>query len=300
VSIAVLSRVMGNFHPESEVAERLVLVVLADAAHDDGITWISQEEIANKSRLSVRHVGRCIKALDDRLEIETRKAQRGRRRINVCRVSLAPLEPDYDRLPFALTEDFTTNLARERDGSLTGPSYGSTKGQDPENDRPCPVVDDDDVRSSLATTGHDVRSSGPPPVWLDGKDNLPLNALLEALAIDPKSPRVKLAATVLNGRKGKPEEGIRGLFWIECCRYAEQAGRLADLADLHDDPETFARLLAARIPQKVRRIHNRDPWRTGLAPAVLRDLWLDVELGGGDGDDRVLTPEEIEKFGSAS
>jgi hypothetical protein len=296
VSIAVLSQVLGHFHPESEVSDRLVLLVLADAAHDDGVTWISQEEIARKALLSERQVRRCIKALDGRSEIEQRKAQRGRRRIGVYRVASAPVDPEYDRLPFLLNEDFTTNLAREREVLLTGPLTVPTKGQDPENDAPCPVVDDDGVRSSLAATGQDVRSSGPPPVWLDGKTNLPLDALTEALAIDPKSPRVAQAAVALNGAKGKPEAGIRGLFWIECCRYAEESGRLADLADLLADPETFARLLAARIPQKVQRIRNRDSWRTGLAPNVLRDLWLDVELGAED-DGRGLTPDEIRRIG---
>ena len=167
MSVRVLSRVFGNFHEESEVGDRLVLIVLADSASDDGITWLSQEGIAAKSRLSERHVRRCLQALEDRGEIAVRKAQRGRRRINVYRVEAAPLDPDYDRLPFALAEPFLT----------TGHSV-----------RP---LNDDDRTSEAVTTGLDepfsetLSSIGVKPlVEPPGKDLARARATESATVVD--------------------------------------------------------------------------------------------------------------------
>jgi hypothetical protein len=94
---------------EATLASRLVLLALADAAHDDGVTWIGQELLAEKSKIAEPSVRRCIRDLEAIREVETRKAQRGRKRINVYRVTLpGVLDPDYDRLPFAVSPFTTT------------------------------------------------------------------------------------------------------------------------------------------------------------------------------------------------
>lgn len=102
------------------------------------------------------------------------------------------------------------------------------------------------------------------------------------------------AVIALNGR-GKTV-GIRSLFWIECNRHAEERGKQERLAALQADPETFARLLADRVRLKAAALLERDHWRTGLEPKLLREQWLDLELHRPD---RGLSSDEIRSLGRA-
>lgn len=108
-------RVVGKVLRDSDEkgARRLILIVLAEAAHDDGVVWLSQADIAVKSRLSRPHVAKTIVEMDEEGVLETRKAQRGRKRISVFRLVLEGLdEVDYDRLPFELDSPFTVSGIR--------------------------------------------------------------------------------------------------------------------------------------------------------------------------------------------
>ncbi len=117
MSVRVLNEVFE--HSQARLSARLVLIVLADAAHDDGITWVPivdrpdarrLRSIAFKSRLSEREVKDSIKELERvLLEVEVRKARRGRALVNVYRVvvgRIREVEPDYERLPFELDRPF--------------------------------------------------------------------------------------------------------------------------------------------------------------------------------------------------
>jgi hypothetical protein len=106
MSVRVLSRVLEE--SDEKLGRRLILLAIADNAHDDGIAWPPREDIARKTRMSLQHVSELVTALVKDGALELRKAQRGRRRINVYRVILSGLiEPNYDRLPFVLNEPFT-------------------------------------------------------------------------------------------------------------------------------------------------------------------------------------------------
>lgn len=62
MSIDVLSWVLKN--SEETLGRRLVLLVLADCAHEDGTgAWPSVQTVADKARLSKRQVQRCLKDL---------------------------------------------------------------------------------------------------------------------------------------------------------------------------------------------------------------------------------------------
>ena len=52
-------------------ATLLVLLALADYANDTGVCWPSREALAQKSRVSTRHVKRILRALEFRGLIET-------------------------------------------------------------------------------------------------------------------------------------------------------------------------------------------------------------------------------------
>jgi DNA-binding Lrp family transcriptional regulator len=123
MSVEVFSEVIQ--HSEAELGTRLVLFVLANHAWSDGVTWISQKDMTHKARMSESSVRRAIRQLEEMGEIETRQAQRGKRRVNVYRIivgEIRAVEPDYDRMPFELAEPFsatTGQIDRRSDGQVT-------------------------------------------------------------------------------------------------------------------------------------------------------------------------------------
>lgn len=149
--------------------------------------------------------------------------------------------------------------------------------------------------------GHDLERRAydpevPPPVVLVDGQNLPLNALAEALGVKAASPRYKEVIAALNGSRG--QEGIRHLFWRELVEYVEtnkpeERERLNDVAA---DGEAFAKMLVARIPQKIRQYHQKMPGAI-LSPSALHRHWLDLAhapIPGQDQTDlRGLSTEEI-------
>jgi DNA-binding Lrp family transcriptional regulator len=128
VSIAVLTRVLAE--SEATLATRLVAIVLADAAHDDGVTWAPQKLIAKKAKLSTEAVRQATKRLQQSGEIEIRQVQRGRKRINVYRLAYGLISVDYDRLPFELTEPFTTTPSKLVSSFVTAPSSPASRPQE--------------------------------------------------------------------------------------------------------------------------------------------------------------------------
>jgi DNA-binding Lrp family transcriptional regulator len=91
---------------KSTLGTRLVGFVLATSAWNDGISWLPQEEIAEQANVSEREVRYAIEKLVELGELEKRKVQRGRRRVNVYRVRLGARVPQYERLPFDVDDPF--------------------------------------------------------------------------------------------------------------------------------------------------------------------------------------------------
>jgi DNA-binding MarR family transcriptional regulator len=134
VSVRVLTQVFAD--PNARLARRLILIVLADAASDDGVTWIGQAEIAEKAGLTRTHVTRELGEMAAAGAVQVRKAQRGRKRISVYRVTVPGLaEVDYERLPFTLDQPF--------DDVRNSHTVGDATTCDPRSD---------DVRSTQMTT----------------------------------------------------------------------------------------------------------------------------------------------------
>lgn len=137
MSIVVIGQV--RTFSRAEHAERLVLWTIADNAGDDGVgyppiqdrcptcvyAYLDQDGICDKcgsqldererksiscgTRLAEGTVREAIKALQLKGELQVAKAQRGRRQINVYRVTvgwLREIEPNYTDLPFKLKEPF--------------------------------------------------------------------------------------------------------------------------------------------------------------------------------------------------
>lgn len=144
----------------SALAARLVLLALADSAHDDGVTWIGQDVLAAKAKITEPSVRRCIRDLEASGEVQTRKAQRGRKRINVYRVTLPGIEdPDYSKLPFEVDPPFVTTDDIARSSSADDRAYTHA------DDRTPSCARDADPEEEQPSEGHDPHT--PPAVIVD-------------------------------------------------------------------------------------------------------------------------------------
>ena len=125
MSLEALNEIwLRNRSRASSYVDRCVLTAIAVHAGKDGIAWPSQTEIAAKAgeNCTERQVRRSIENLERLGDLEVRKAQRGRARINVYRVRVGRIgerEVDYTQLPFTVDEPFSrpdTVSARRADG----------------------------------------------------------------------------------------------------------------------------------------------------------------------------------------
>lgn len=283
MSVRVLTKVFQ--HSEATLAARLVLLALADSASDDGVTWIGQDEIAAKAKVVNSTARRCIGELEDAGEVETRKAQRGRRRINVYRVKMPGLsEPAYDRLPFELSEPFSTTADIER-----------SSGDDDRRSTPMTTADLEPLRArgSLLNRkenrneGANAPSTEAPPalVKIDGRD-IAFDTLAAVCGCSDRNA-VRQVGMALNGTQGTT--GIRQLAWDELTEPAR-------ILYLNDDPGMFEHYLSSTIQRRA------NAYRGAMAGAMLTPLalakwWGRVEnLAGREG----LSPDEIERVADAA
>lgn len=294
MSIRILSKVMRE--SDETLGRRLILIALADSASDDGICWPLQDEVARKTRLTKKHVSELLVALEADGAIETRKAQRGRRRVNVYRLRLGDLsEPDYDRLPFTLDRPFSTpeipepsieatdpDLPLDGSGSTgaTSPDLSPLRARDPLSEPSGEPLGE--PSSALARRPVEVDQSKPPKLTkIDGRD-LAFDALAEVCGVDPSGNRGREVGLALNGGGPSKLVGIRELAWAKM-----QAG----LAQRAAPGEEFERTLAAAIRSKGHRYRQAMPG-AALTPLALAKWWTDVDRATIEDPTRVR-PEQI-------
>ena len=115
MSIRVMSEVWKTKLP---ITEKMVLLVIADHASDDGTeAWPSQATIAKKASISIRTVQRCVNSLQSQGFLRMEKHAGGSKN---CR---------EDRRPHR----YTINLTMLRDGAVT-PRQADTNGATPATD----------------------------------------------------------------------------------------------------------------------------------------------------------------------
>lgn len=192
MSVRVINEVLEE--SSSVLGARLVALVLADAAHPDGITWLGQTELRRRTRLSERAVRDGLRALEELDELESRKAQRGRRRINVYRVivgAIGEVEPDYNDLPFALAAPFSrpADVAARRE----------------ERDRQNPPV---------------VTAGRPATVAADERQGLPVP--IGNRQEEPSTLSTKTVESALADRKNELEQRVADVF-DACTAHVEPA-----------------------------------------------------------------------------
>lgn len=266
------------------------MLVFADSAHDDGITWLGQAEIAKKALISRTEVDRSVKDLEVTGEIEKRKAQRGRRRINVYRITLPGIdEPAYDDLPFTLNEPFTVSQVgtpSEIDGVTSGTSTVSHP------DDPGGGASFKGLNRNLEPSGAKAPESEracPELTLIDGR-NVGLDALAEECSIkQTDAPGMRLVALGVAGRKarGERQPGVRETFWVEASEWAEQNGQLDRLDAL--PPEEFEQALAKAIHRKAELYRARHPGMP-VTPKALLEWWVRLSTPSGRGG---LTADEV-------
>lgn len=271
MSVAAVRAVLK--YSEARLSARLVMLVLADSAHDDGITWLGQAEIAGKALISRAEVDRSVKELESTGELEKRKAQRGRRRINVYRVTLTGIdEPAYDDLPFTLDQPFTVShpeTPSKNDGVSSGASTVSHLAQVAEADTALRVLN----RKGEPSGSNEPDQRVMPTMTLIDDRNLGLDALAEECAIKPTDrPAMKVAGVYLAGRKDRGERspGIREAFWVEASEWAEENAQLDRLDAL--PVEEFERALARGIHRKADLYRQRFPGLP-VTPKSLLEWW---------------------------
>lgn len=171
------------------------------------------------------------------------------------------------------------------------PDSGQSRGADPapleRHDPPVPARAREEGEEKPKTEELDI-----PAVTLEDGRNQPLDALAEACGIAGGSPRMIQAAVALNGARGHPEQGIRGLYWGELRRWADddalteddRAGRRATLQDMQEDPAIFSRYLAKAIRRRGQLRQEKMPGVV-FGPAKFRDWFLDLDRIGIDADD---------------
>lgn len=124
MSVRVMTHVFEN--AEASGNDRVVLLVLADHAHDDGAgAYPGQATIARKARIAPRTVRDCLKRLEAAGEIERTGERRGRTRqlieyrVTVTRQELPPSER---RQPGATTPADSDRKAADSDTERRRPS----------------------------------------------------------------------------------------------------------------------------------------------------------------------------------
>ncbi|MDR7492246.1 MAG: helix-turn-helix domain-containing protein [Armatimonadota bacterium] len=282
MSVLVLSRVFGA--SSSLGGDRLVLLALADSASDDGITWISQARLACKAGMSERGVRKRLASLVALGEVEVRRAQRGRARINVYRVLLPGLAaPRYEDLPFELSEPFSPGLPEQ---SLSLPE--ETKTEALTTGTTCRSSEGDDRNAGSGreqgTPYLDHRTRYRSSAHGDHRNNVPVVAAGERsektkARPHPKAPaivhlplaegRLRAIASYGSSRQDKVPEALR------CIR----DHYLAELAEAGEppplDPAHLDRRLAEEI--EVRAEMYRDAMDRGLlTPKALCEWWRDL------------------------
>lgn len=150
MSVHVLSRFLKE--SESELGARLVGSVMAYVAGDDGICWAAQARLIGETKLSESAVRRAIRRLEELGELETRRAQRGQRRINVYRLWCGE-PPEYDRLPFVLDEPFTDDRSNRpvATGHPDGYDRSLVTGRDRSSATSTPIVEKQEDRKRTWT-----------------------------------------------------------------------------------------------------------------------------------------------------
>lgn len=181
MSIEAMSWVLR--HSEERLGRRLVLLVLADHANDDGTgAWPSVETISEKARMSRAQTQRCLRELTKAGSVE--------------KVGKSPAGTTvYDVVMGG--PHIEAGASNPTEGGL---KYAVERGVNEARTT---------LEPSIEQPPEALESTQPKPVRVDGRD-LPFDVLAEVCGIRADSPRMKSIPATLNG-----PDGIRRQVWRE-------------------------------------------------------------------------------------
>lgn len=277
MSVYVIAAVLK--HSQAKLANRLVMIVLADAASPDGVTWLGRKQIADAAKLAQTHVSVCTGELEEMGELEVRQVQLGRRRRNVYRILLPGVsEVDYDRIPFDVSTPFSTAPDDGvRNPNLVADGVRNPNGTGLEIDTP--LSKDPPVGPVSGTSEQAPRSR---EQGKTRKQNIPFDALVEECpGTDPAVDGGRIARALSDIRKRARAEanGEVPVLLIAARDLAARAVRFE--REMEGDPlENLA--LAAAIRQRAQLYRERWP-DIDLTPTALAKNWTLVAtpLPGG-------------------
>lgn len=283
-------------HSVAEVGARLTLLALAEAAQDDGVTWVDQATLAARTKLTDRQVRNCIRTLEGLGEIEQRKAQAGRVRFNVYRVVLPGVQPvNYTRLQrygVTVAEPFTGEGRPERvsgreeaddrksvagtTGNLRHISAGDafTRGNRKPTVKASPPGASAETVAAIALP--DLRKS-PSITRPDGRDPV-FDALSRECDADPDARGGEIAAA---------EKKIARLTWGSW----DEAARIGYYAAGGED--SWGEFLAGEVVRRAALYRRGFGDDVECTPTALAKWWNDVESRAERAQRRGLTASEI-------
>lgn len=263
--------------PLSPTAFR-VYVLLLHFAHRPNDEWPGQEGLARAAQCSERTIRDSVRELEKEGLLRTRRRGLGKTNVYVLLTPRAgAAQNDGSRPADSAGQELSDSAAPSMQLKKT-----TKKGE--ANASPSETAESagELVRRTLGL-------DNPPAVYKVGKVYPALNALTQACGVPDGSPRVRHAVAALNGTKTIP--GIRHLLWRELVKWAEENGRLPDLAEW--GPMRFSEALVNQIPHRAALYRQKRPtWE--LTPTALRDWWMEVPLlatkGPGSGG---VTSDEL-------
>ena len=225
-------------HSEERLGRRLVLLVLADHANDDGSgAWPSVETISEKARLSRSQTQRCLRALESEGAVE--KAGKSRAGTTIYNVIMTPEGgPQYE--------------APEQEGGRKSDENEGVNAARSVLEPPIAV-----------TTDVVTDASEPPKVVLVGGKNLGYDVLGAMCRIKPGSPRAREIPVAL--------KSIREQWWSE----VSASVGVYPSGDPWVDPEQRERQFATDISARAILYKQKLPGAT-MTPTALAKWWTDL------------------------
>lgn len=265
---------------------RLVALALAEWTREDGLSWHSIDEIADRTKLDPASVRRGIKELVEAGELVVWKVRFGRSYSNLYWMTHCDLDKAgarvhekelSDKLKAAILEFVQSRKSHGSQESPTAQFVDSVVQDARLKSDPSKEVDLEPKRTCKGEPIGSLEDKPPKAKHVDGH-NLPFDALIEVC--DSQTGRIGGA---LNGDKRVSFEkdaalrvGIRALAWRELLAEAAAKGaKERAMAKAREHPEAFERRLTDMVRERA-AMYRECMDGAELTPQALCRWWSDL------------------------
>ena len=270
-------------HSEVAGTDRLVLLVLADHAKEDGTAaWPSVATIAREARAGERTVQYSLRRLEEagairRAGLHRMEGQRHGTYVYDVLMGADSAPLDNPRVQAETPKGANGDDQRVQIVDRRVQPFAPEPSLEPSEVQPSlePSEESSSGEVSTAQFAQPLNADPPPLVNVEGR-NLALDALAKATGLQPGEPAYGGAIVALNGRtatkKGEPTKGINELAWEELREHVRED----QLQELRDDTAKWQEMLKAMIEYKASRYRAEMP-NVFITPKALRDWWLRLD-----------------------